>query len=171
FMGIRNTIPIRYHKKGCFINSNTCAYFGEEDELTGQQNLKKNERKISKEKPWQKSKFKSHSENLFEALVDKQIRKSKDKQSDHAKDKNLMETSLDEYLNLPPDPMRMEDLSKLLVEETIDVNICTKEYPKIVKLGASLLVREKKMFTMLLREFIDVFAWSYKDMPNLDPTL
>ncbi|KAH9311809.1 hypothetical protein KI387_026844 [Taxus chinensis] len=171
FMGIRDTIPIGDHKKGLFIDLDTCVYFGEEAELRGQQNLKKSEGKSSKEKPWQKSKSKSHSENLFEALADKQIRKSKDKQSDHAKDENLVETSLDEDLNLPPDPMRMEDLSKLLVEETIDVNIGTEEDPKIVKLGASLSAREQKTFTMLLQEFIDVFAWSYKDMPGLDPTL
>ncbi|KAH9328700.1 hypothetical protein KI387_000808, partial [Taxus chinensis] len=123
FMGIRDTIPIRDHKKGFFIDLDTCAYFGEEAELCGQQNLKKSKGKISKEKPRQKSKSKSHSENLFEALADKQINKSKDKQSDNAKDENLMETSLDEDLNLPPDPTRMEDLSKLQVKETIDVNI------------------------------------------------
>ncbi|KAH9291085.1 hypothetical protein KI387_044656, partial [Taxus chinensis] len=95
-------------------------------------------------KPRQKSKSKSHSEIIFEALVDKKIIKSKDKESDHTKDENLVETSLDEYLNLPPDPTRMEDLSKLLVEETIDVNIGTEEDPKIVKLGASLSAREQK---------------------------
>ncbi|KAH9301936.1 hypothetical protein KI387_013519, partial [Taxus chinensis] len=97
---------------------------------------------------------KSHSENLFEALADKQIRKSKEKQSDHVKDENLMETSLDEDLNLPPDPTHMEDLSKLLVEETIDVNIGIEEDPKIVKLGALLSAREQNTFTMLLRDFI-----------------
>ncbi|KAH9288014.1 hypothetical protein KI387_032131, partial [Taxus chinensis] len=104
FMCIRDIIPIGDHKKGFFINLSTCAYFGEEAKLRGQQILKKSEGKSSKEKPRQKSKSKSHSENLFEALVDKQIIKSKDKQSDHAKDEYLVETSLDEDLNLPPDP-------------------------------------------------------------------
>ncbi|KAH9311948.1 hypothetical protein KI387_026983, partial [Taxus chinensis] len=78
-----------------------------------------------------------------------------DNKSDHAKDENLMETSLDEDLNLPPDPMNIEDLSKVLVKETIDVNIGTEEDKKIIKLGASLLEQEHKMFTMLLQEFID----------------
>ncbi|KAH9308569.1 hypothetical protein KI387_036480, partial [Taxus chinensis] len=104
-MGIQDVIPIRDHKKGFHIDLDTCAYFSEEAE------------------PQKKSKSKLHSENLFEALTDKQVQKLKHNKSDHAKDENLMETSLDEDLNFPPDPTHMEDLSKLLVEETIDVNI------------------------------------------------
>ncbi|KAH9311142.1 hypothetical protein KI387_026177, partial [Taxus chinensis] len=143
FMGIRDTIPIGDHKKGFFIDLETYTYFGKEVELRGQKNLQKSEGKSSKEKPRQKLKSRSHSENLFEELADKQIIKSKDKQSDHIKDENLVETSLDEDLNLPPNPTCMEDLSKLLVEETIDVNIGTEEDPKIVKLGTSLSAREQ----------------------------
>lgn len=65
----------------------------------------------------------------------------------------------------------MEDESKLLMEETIDVNIRTKEEPKMVKLGASLSAQKHKTFVMLLCEFLDVFSWSYEDMPSLDPYL
>ncbi|KAH9310582.1 hypothetical protein KI387_025617, partial [Taxus chinensis] len=94
-------------------------------------------------------------ENLFEELAEKQVKKSMDKKSDHAKGENLIETPLEEDLNLPPDPTCMEDLSKILVEETIDVNIGQEDDPNIVKLGASLSAREQKTFTMILWEFVE----------------
>lgn len=65
-----------------------------------------------------------------------------DKRSDHVEGENIIEIPLEEYLNIPPDPMLMEDMSKILVEETVDVNIGTKEEPKIVKLGALLSAQE-----------------------------
>ncbi|KAH9331063.1 hypothetical protein KI387_003171, partial [Taxus chinensis] len=123
FMGIQDMILIGDHKKGFYIDLDTYTYFCVETELRGQQNLRKSEGKSSNVKPRQKSKSKSHCENLFELLADNQVQKPKDNKSDHAKDENLMEISLDEDLNIPLDPTRMEDLSKLLVEETINVNI------------------------------------------------
>ncbi|KAH9300861.1 hypothetical protein KI387_012444, partial [Taxus chinensis] len=48
------------------------------------------------------------------------------------KDEDLPEPPLvEEDLNLPPDPTHMEDESKLLVKETIDVNIGMEELPRM----------------------------------------
>ena len=41
---------------------------------------------------------------------------------------------------------------------------CVKE----VKIGALLEESVKKGLIKLLREYVDVFAWSYEDMPGLD---
>jgi len=49
------------------------------------------------------------------------------------------------------------------------VNLGTEEEKKEIKIGASLDANIKKRVMELLREFAEVFAWSYKDMPGLDP--
>ena len=51
------------------------------------------------------------------------------------------------------------------------MSIGTYEAPKIIKLGAQCSDEEKAKFTELLREFQDVFAWSYKDLSGFIPTL
>jgi len=45
----------------------------------------------------------------------------------------------------------------------------TKEDKKEIKIGALLDATVKKRVIELLREYVDIFAWSYKDMPGLDP--
>ncbi|KAH9321974.1 hypothetical protein KI387_016613, partial [Taxus chinensis] len=54
-----------------------------------------------------------------------------DKEIDLSKGENLIEMPLEEDLNLPPDPTCMEEESKLLVEETIEVNIDIEEVPQM----------------------------------------
>jgi len=45
----------------------------------------------------------------------------------------------------------------------------TEEDKKEIKIGALLDARVKRRIVELLREYSDIFAWSYKDMPGLDP--
>ena len=44
----------------------------------------------------------------------------------------------------------------------------TEEDPKEVKIGALLHPNVKSMLIELLREYVDIFSWSYQDMPGLD---
>ena len=78
-----------------------------------------------------------------------------DNKSDQAKGENLIYTPLEEDLKLPLNPTCMDDMSKNLVKETIDVNIGMEKDPKIVNMGDLLSLQEQKTFTLLLREFID----------------
>lgn len=52
-------------------------------------------------------------------------------------------------------------------EESLTVNIGSEEVGKEVKIGTSLSNNHKKDRILLLKEFPDVFAWSYKDMPGI----
>jgi len=54
-------------------------------------------------------------------------------------------------------------------EEIEIINLGTDEDKKEIKIGALLDATVKKRVIELLREFADVFAWSYKDMPGLYP--
>ena len=54
-------------------------------------------------------------------------------------------------------------------EEPVDaVNLGTKEDKKEVKVGANMEPSVKKRLTQLLHDYVEVFAWSYEDMPGLD---
>ena len=71
-----------------------------------------------------------------------------------------------------------DELSRLLehdektiqpFEEQIElVNLGSEDDVKEVKIGSQLCIEVKKGLIDLLREYSDVFAWSYQDMPGLD---
>ena len=48
------------------------------------------------------------------------------------------------------------------------INLGSDEDKKEVKIGALLSSQVKSQLTDLLRAYVDVFAWSYQDMPGLD---
>jgi len=56
-------------------------------------------------------------------------------------------------------------------EELQVINLGTEEVKKEVKIGASLDPTVKKRIIELLKEYVDVFAWSYRDMPGLDTNI
>jgi hypothetical protein len=64
-----------------------------------------------------------------------------------------------------------EDELKMKVGDTISLNIGTFDSLKIIKIGAQCSDEEKGKFTELLREFQDVFSWSYEVLHGFDPTL
>jgi hypothetical protein len=59
---------------------------------------------------------------------------------------------------------------------TNDVNITwcnlgTEKDPKYVKLSSSLSREQRDKYVKLLKEFSDVFAWTYKDLRNYDTNI
>ena len=40
--------------------------------------------------------------------------------------------------------------------------------PRPISIGASLIEKEKSELILLLKEFKDIFAWDYSEMPRLD---
>ena len=43
--------------------------------------------------------------------------------------------------------------------------------PKEIRIGSSLSPDERSRLIDLLRSYLDAFAWSYEDMPSLDPSI
>ncbi|OMO57946.1 hypothetical protein CCACVL1_25645 [Corchorus capsularis] len=54
-------------------------------------------------------------------------------------------------------------------EPTKLINLGTDKDPREVKIGTTLSEEDRQELIDLLKEFSDVFAWSYQDMPGLDP--
>jgi ribonuclease HI len=55
--------------------------------------------------------------------------------------------------------------------EVAECNIGTKENPKFVKLSSSLSKEQRGEYIELLKEFADVFAWTYEDLRTYDTTV
>ena len=53
--------------------------------------------------------------------------------------------------------------------ETVDFG--TDDQPRELKIGSPLFTDERDRLIHLLRSYLDVFAWSYEDMPGLDPSI
>ncbi|KAH0685749.1 hypothetical protein KY285_019065 [Solanum tuberosum] len=66
-------------------------------------------------------------------------------------------------------PPELEEGVKVTVDALKEINLGTDEDPKPTYVNASLASDEEKAYVDLLKEYKDVFAWSYKEMPRLDP--
>jgi hypothetical protein len=55
-----------------------------------------------------------------------------------------------------------KDVSK--PEDCVEINIGSKESPKLIKVGKNLSTKERRMIEDLVREYRDVFAWTYDDL-------
>ena len=53
--------------------------------------------------------------------------------------------------------------------EVEECNIGTKEDPKVIKISKNMTKEYKERYIKLMREFYDVFAWSYDDLKVYDP--
>ena len=51
------------------------------------------------------------------------------------------------------------------------VDFSVPDQPREIRIGSSLSPDERSRSINLLRSYLDVFAWSYEDMPGLDPTI
>uniref|UniRef100_A0A2N9IHF6 Integrase catalytic domain-containing protein n=1 Tax=Fagus sylvatica TaxID=28930 RepID=A0A2N9IHF6_FAGSY len=78
----------------------------------------------------------------------------------------------DEEIELPSDILealeRQDEGSKPNIEELEIVNLANEgEEPREVKIGTRCAAEQKEALIALLREFHEIFAWSYQDMPGL----
>lgn len=77
----------------------------------------------------------------------------------------------DEDCDLPEELARLLRQEERVIQpqESAEViNLGTDEEVKEVKIGVALEESVKERLISMLKEFSDVFAWSYKDMPGLD---
>jgi len=52
-------------------------------------------------------------------------------------------------------------------EELETINVGNEEIKRELKIGTLITPEEKEELIALLRVYVDVFAWSYKDVPGL----
>ena len=72
------------------------------------------------------------------------------------------------YLNALWDT-RFEQHELPTEDKVAQINLGDEAKPKPIFINESLSPSEKEDLISLIQEYIDVFAWNYKDMPGLDP--
>lgn len=122
---------------------------------------------LSHKKDNKNKKHDSLDENLFETPLDEQQVKTKGV----SKSENLEKAIDDEGIDLPTIGHLPQDRSNLLIEEIDNINMGTEDIPNNVIIAKSLTNQEKRDFISFLTETKINFAWSYVDMPGLDPDL
>ncbi|XP_027122222.1 uncharacterized protein [Coffea arabica] len=66
-------------------------------------------------------------------------------------------------------PPELEEGVKATVDDLKEINLGTSEDPRPIYVSVLLSPDEEKAYIELLREYQDVFAWTYKEMPGLSP--
>jgi len=72
---------------------------------------------------------------------------------------------------IQPAPPEMEDGGQATIDELREINLGTTDEPKPIFVSTILNNEEVVQYEQLLREYKDVFAWGYQDMPGLDPSV
>jgi len=75
----------------------------------------------------------------------------------------------DSEIELAETPKTFEDGGQATVDELKELNLGTNDEPRPIYVSSFLTPEEEKQYSELLSEYKDVFAWSYKEMPGLDP--
>ncbi|PKI53190.1 hypothetical protein CRG98_026418, partial [Punica granatum] len=65
----------------------------------------------------------------------------------------------------------LEDHQITSVEPTEEINVGIEEEPRTLKIGTALHLTQRTRMIDFLKEYQEVFAWSYADMPGLDPSI
>ncbi|KAM1454902.1 hypothetical protein ACFXTO_004343 [Malus domestica] len=68
-------------------------------------------------------------------------------------------------------PSQLEDEGQSTVDDLKELNLGTKEEQKPIFVSALLSTDEVEECYQLLSEYKDIFAWTYKEMPGLDPVI
>jgi hypothetical protein len=133
------------------------SYFGEE-EISSRKN------EIKKENKKQKRKRKTSSSEKYSRAPLNGTKK------DVSNGENLPEVPEDGDFILPPQELR-PPISSVLAEDTRLVNISLTEIPCITYIAASLPPEQEDLLIEVICENVGHFAWSYQDIPGLDPKL
>ena len=68
-------------------------------------------------------------------------------------------------------PPALEDGGQATIDELKEINLGTAKEPRLTFISALLTPEEEKGYLKLLVEYKDVFAWTYKEIPRLNPSI
>ena len=68
-------------------------------------------------------------------------------------------------------PIRMDDIKEEVQDPLIEVNLGTKEDPRVTFVSGHLEPEEFNKITIILKKYKDCFAWDYPELPGLSRKL
>ena len=66
-------------------------------------------------------------------------------------------------------PYRKESLPTTTETKVIQIDVGDQTHPKLIYISESLSLMEKQDLISLIKEYTDIFAWSYENMHGFDP--
>jgi len=75
----------------------------------------------------------------------------------------------DSETDLAETPKTLKDGGHATVDDPKELNPGTTDEPRPIYISSLLTPEEESQYFNLLSEYKDVFAWSYKEMPGLNP--
>jgi Reverse transcriptase (RNA-dependent DNA polymerase) len=72
---------------------------------------------------------------------------------------------------IPKEALKQLEKAPNTVDELAEINLGTEENPRPTFISASLPEEVADMLKTFLKSYMDCFAWSYKEMPGLDPNV
>ena len=66
---------------------------------------------------------------------------------------------------------RFDETTSAVEESTKEINLGTEDDPRNVTISLNLTPEEEHALLNILKEYKDTFAWTYEDMPDLNPAL
>ena len=106
-----------------------------------------------------------------------EFRRLKEGDGEDGEPNSLNLTQQPEQVHVAKEPMKealeyMNDNVKNVQEEIVEIDLNDgEEGERLVKISRSLFEEERRKLITLLREYKDVFAWSYQEIPVLSPNL
>jgi hypothetical protein len=76
-----------------------------------------------------------------------------------------------EVLNAVPAPPELEDFIEHTTDELVEINLGSDDDPRPTFVSATLTSEEREDYRQFLMQYRNCFAWSYKEMPGLDPNV
>ena len=68
-------------------------------------------------------------------------------------------------------PPALEDGGQATIDELKKINLGTAKEPRLTFINALLTPEEEEGYLKLLVKYKDVFAWTYKEIPRLNPSI
>ncbi len=85
------------------------------------------------------------------------------------KSKNGQGTTGQEHISTHP--IRMDDIKEEVQDPLVEVNLGTKEDPRVTFISGHLGPEEFNKIMMILKEYKDCFVWDYPELPGLSRKL
>ena len=76
-----------------------------------------------------------------------------------------------EYTDMTEASPQMEDGNQCTVDDLEEINIGTTDDPRPIFISKHLSKENKLKYQEFMRANRDVFAWTYEEMPGLDPNI
>lgn len=83
----------------------------------------------------------------------------------------VMAVPYGEILNAALAPLELEDVIEHTTDELVEINLGSDDDPRPTFVSATLTPEEREDYRQFLMQYHDCFAWSYKEMPGLDPNV